>query len=122
MAIADGETAGRQIVPVLTCKYEGDREALRGDLLAYCRLDTIAMVRILGVLEENSGAVRPIAERSIQDESLTGWDNMPFASVWRQDTRTSRAGGTHGTLLASPLNFIPYGHQSARCLAQFMYR
>ena len=58
MAIADGEAASRQFVAMLTGTYEGDRAALRTDLLAYCKLDTMAMVRILGVLEERSGIVR----------------------------------------------------------------
>jgi hypothetical protein len=51
MTIADGETASRQFVQLLCGQYAGDIAQLRADLLAYCALDTLAMVRILGVLE-----------------------------------------------------------------------
>lgn len=51
MTIADGETASRQFVQLLGGQFAGDIAQLRADLLAYCALDTLAMVRILGVLE-----------------------------------------------------------------------
>ena len=51
MSVADGATASRLFQLVLEGRYEGDLAELRRDLLAYCELDTLAMVRILGVLD-----------------------------------------------------------------------
>ena len=36
---------------LLRGEYTGDMEQLRRDLLAYCKMDTLAMVKVLGVLE-----------------------------------------------------------------------
>jgi hypothetical protein len=70
LAIADGETPSRTFVAMLPRAYERDRTVLRADLLASCKLDTMAMVRIQGVFEERSRTVRPPAELSIQDASI----------------------------------------------------
>ena len=51
MAITNGEAASRHFVQLLHGRFTGDVQALRADLLAYCELDTLAMVRILAVLE-----------------------------------------------------------------------
>jgi hypothetical protein len=51
MAIANGEAASRHFAQLLNGTFTGDVEALRADLLSYCELDTLAMVRILAVLE-----------------------------------------------------------------------
>ena len=41
------------IYPLLHLKSETEKEQIRNDLLAYCRLDTLAMVRILEHLEQS---------------------------------------------------------------------
>ncbi len=51
MPIDNGEMASRHFVQLLHGRFTGDVEALRADLLEYCALDTLAMVRILAVLE-----------------------------------------------------------------------
>jgi len=38
-------------LPICNGRYAGDPARLRTDLLAYCHLDTLAMVKVLGVLE-----------------------------------------------------------------------
>lgn len=49
--IQEGVTASIRYGELATGTYEGDTAQLRADLLAYCRLDTLAMVRVLEVLE-----------------------------------------------------------------------
>lgn len=51
LAINEGGMASLAFTQLLTGRYTGDVDRLRQDLLAYCRLDTLAMVRILDVLE-----------------------------------------------------------------------
>ncbi|MDQ8172908.1 MAG: DUF2779 domain-containing protein [Gemmatimonadota bacterium] len=51
MPVPDGATASRLFQLVLQGRYEGDLATLRRDLLAYCALDTWAMVKILHVLD-----------------------------------------------------------------------
>jgi hypothetical protein len=51
MPVADGATASRLFQTLLQGRYEGDLATLRRDLLAYCELDTLAMVKILHVLD-----------------------------------------------------------------------
>jgi hypothetical protein len=51
MPVADGANASRLFQLLLQGRYEGDLTTLRRDLLAYCELDTWAMVKILHVLD-----------------------------------------------------------------------
>lgn len=51
MPVADGANASRLFQLLLLGRYEGDLATLRRDLLAYCELDTLAMVKILHVLD-----------------------------------------------------------------------
>jgi hypothetical protein len=46
LAVADGEMAMLVYARLATVRDRGEREKIRQDLLAYCRLDTLAMVRI----------------------------------------------------------------------------
>jgi hypothetical protein len=46
LAIADGEMAMLAYARLATVRESEEREKIRQDLLAYCRLDTLAMVRI----------------------------------------------------------------------------
>lgn len=46
LAVADGEMAMLAYARLATVRDRGEREKVRQDLLAYCRLDTLAMVRI----------------------------------------------------------------------------
>ena len=46
LTIADGETAMLAYSGLLRIRDDAEREKIRRDLLAYCRMDTIAMVRI----------------------------------------------------------------------------
>ncbi len=46
LAIAEGETAMLAYARLATVRENEEREKIRQDLLAYCRLDTLAMVRI----------------------------------------------------------------------------
>ncbi|MFY0606418.1 MAG: DUF2779 domain-containing protein [Cyclobacteriaceae bacterium] len=52
MAIADGGTASLYYKAMAEGNFQGDIEKTRQDLLAYCKLDTWAMVRILEKLNE----------------------------------------------------------------------
>jgi hypothetical protein len=54
MAIGNGADASRLFLELHTGRYAGDVALLREQLQAYCHLDTLAMVRILGVLEAAS--------------------------------------------------------------------
>ena len=49
--IQEGTAASRCYGELAAGTYTGDVTQLRADLLAYCRLDTLAMVRVLGRLE-----------------------------------------------------------------------
>jgi len=51
LAVQQGDAASRLFLQLLTGTYTGDAEQLRRDLLAYCKLDTLAMVELLAVLE-----------------------------------------------------------------------
>lgn len=51
LAVQEGDTASRLFQQLLQGRYAGDPAQLRTDLLAYCGLDTLAMVKLLGVLE-----------------------------------------------------------------------
>jgi hypothetical protein len=64
MPVADGATASQLFQQLLQGRYEGDLAALRRDLLAYCELDTLAMVKILQVLDgaANSAYGSPTAQ------------------------------------------------------------
>jgi hypothetical protein len=50
--IQEGGTASNTFTAMLQGNFTGDVEQTRKDLLAYCELDTLAMVRILGKLRE----------------------------------------------------------------------
>jgi hypothetical protein len=52
LAISDGGTASLVYAQMTEGSYEGDYDAARKDLLAYCELDTLAMVKILEKLYE----------------------------------------------------------------------
>jgi hypothetical protein len=52
LVISDGGTASLVYAQMTEGSYEGDYEAARKDLLAYCELDTLAMVKILEKLYE----------------------------------------------------------------------
>ncbi len=52
MAISDGAMAMRAYIELAEEKDPGRIEAVRNDLWEYCKLDTLAMVRILEKLEE----------------------------------------------------------------------
>ena len=54
LAVQEGGTASLLFTQVVAGNYTGDVAQLRKDLLAYCNLDTLAMVEILGVLEREA--------------------------------------------------------------------
>ena len=49
--IQKGGTASNTFAQMLQGNFEGDIEQVRKDLLAYSELDTLAMVKIFGVLK-----------------------------------------------------------------------
>ncbi len=49
--ISAGGTASNTFASMLTGDFEGDEKQTREDLLAYCKMDTFAMVRILDKLK-----------------------------------------------------------------------
>lgn len=51
LAVQEGMTASRQFEALLSGTFTGDVDQLRRDLLTYCAMDTLAMVKVLGVLE-----------------------------------------------------------------------
>lgn len=51
LAVQEGGTASLRFTELVTGRYAGDVSQLRHDLLAYCRMDTLAMVEVLGVLQ-----------------------------------------------------------------------
>lgn len=52
LAIQEGGTASNTFSAMVQGNFSGDVDQTRKDLLAYCELDTLAMVRILGRLRE----------------------------------------------------------------------
>jgi hypothetical protein len=57
LVVQDGGTASSRFAQLAMGSYTGDVAQLRADLLAYCALDTRAMVEVLAVLErETNGA------------------------------------------------------------------
>jgi hypothetical protein len=50
LTVQEGGTASLLYTQLATGQYTGDVEQLRKDLLAYCGMDTFAMVKVLGVL------------------------------------------------------------------------
>jgi len=58
LAIAEGLTASAEIARMMLTPgafADGERDKLRQDLLAYCKLDTWAMVKLLERLEQVAG-------------------------------------------------------------------
>jgi hypothetical protein len=55
LAVQEGGMASALFTQLVAGTYPGDVAQLRTDLLAYCMLDTLAMVKVLGGLE---GVVR----------------------------------------------------------------
>lgn len=51
LAIQEGGTASLRFAQLSAGTFSGDVDQLRRELLAYCHLDTLAMVELLGVLE-----------------------------------------------------------------------
>lgn len=51
LVVQEGGTASLLYTQLATGQYTGDVLKLREDLLAYCEMDTLAMVKVLGVLE-----------------------------------------------------------------------
>ncbi len=51
MDVADGMTASNLFAQLIQGRFTGDTQKLRADLLAYCKMDTLAMVKLLQVLE-----------------------------------------------------------------------
>lgn len=56
LAVQEGDSASRLFLQLVTGRYTGDVGQLRMDLLAYCRMDTLAMVEVLAVLHREGGA------------------------------------------------------------------
>jgi hypothetical protein len=56
LSVQDGGSASLLFTQLATGTYTGEVAQLRHDLLAYCRLDTQAMVEVLAVLEREAGA------------------------------------------------------------------
>ncbi|MBP6312084.1 MAG: DUF2779 domain-containing protein [Flavobacteriales bacterium] len=50
--VQEGGTASLLFTQLATGNYPGDTTQLRADLLAYCKMDTLAMVEVLGVLHQ----------------------------------------------------------------------
>jgi hypothetical protein len=59
MEVAEGSDAGLAWEKMMSGEVESaERKRLRKDLLAYCKQDTLAMVRLLDVLREGRAAVQ----------------------------------------------------------------
>jgi hypothetical protein len=56
LAVQEGDSASRLFTQLITGRYAGDVPQLRKDLLAYCHLDTLAMVEVLAVLQADARA------------------------------------------------------------------
>jgi len=54
LAVQEGGTASRQFLQLVMGRHAGDPAQLREDLLAYCGMDTLAMVKLLGVLDREA--------------------------------------------------------------------
>jgi len=54
LSVKEGGTASLLFAQLVAGSYQGDVAQLREDLLAYCNLDTLAMVEVLGVLEREA--------------------------------------------------------------------
>lgn len=54
LAVQEGGTASRQFLQLVEGRHVGDPAQLRRDLLAYCGMDTLAMVKLLGVLDREA--------------------------------------------------------------------
>jgi len=52
LEISDGGEASAQWLRMVQAKNDAEKEAIREQLLRYCQLDTLAMVKILGKMEE----------------------------------------------------------------------
>lgn len=57
LVVQEGDTASRLFLQFVNGRHAGDPIQLRKDLLAYCGLDTLAMVKLLGVLQREVGLV-----------------------------------------------------------------
>jgi hypothetical protein len=70
LAIREGGTASLRFAQLAAGTYAGDPTQLRADLLAYCKLDTLAMVEVLGVLQDTvvPGRLRPLNDRFYASE------------------------------------------------------
>jgi hypothetical protein len=51
LAIQEGGTASAVFSQMMLGLFDGDEEETRNNLLEYCKLDTLAMVRIVGKLK-----------------------------------------------------------------------
>ena len=51
LEVSDGMMASTYFAQLINGSYTGDREQLRRNMLEYCKLDTLAMVKLLQVLE-----------------------------------------------------------------------
>lgn len=56
LAVQEGDTASRLFLQLVNGRYTGDTTQLRTDLLAYCGMDTWAMVKLHDVLEQEAVA------------------------------------------------------------------
>ncbi len=54
LAVQEGDTASRLFLQLVNGRYTGDTTQLRTDLLAYCGMDTWAMVKLHDVLEQEA--------------------------------------------------------------------
>ena len=65
LAIQEGGTASLRFAQLSAGNFNGDVDQLRRELLAYCHMDTLAMVELLGVLERtvHPDRSRPFSER-----------------------------------------------------------
>ena len=50
--VQEGGTASLRFTQLASGTYTGNVPQLRTDLLAYCKMDTLAMVEVLGVLQQ----------------------------------------------------------------------
>ena len=55
LAVQEGMAASNLFLQLVHGSYPGDVPTLRRDLLVYCGMDTLAMVKVLGVLEGQVG-------------------------------------------------------------------
>ena len=62
--VNNGEVASRLFLELHQGRHKGDVSVLRADLLDYCALDTLAMVRILDVLRKAAAGSDPSTSES----------------------------------------------------------